>query len=109
VARTIRTGQEGWKGREEIPLWRTPVFHDLIVRAPAWLIGGLCAVVILFGKKVREGGIGPQTTRALTICLGIPFLITMAADKVLSGDALAALAGALLGLGIQKASDTAPK
>jgi hypothetical protein len=71
------------------------------VQIAAWVAGTICAAVIVGSKKVREGGIGPQTIRALTICLGIPFLLTMAIQKVLNGETVAALSGALLGLGIQ--------
>jgi hypothetical protein len=72
----------------------------------AWIGGIVCALAIIASKRVREGGIGPYTTKALTICLGIPFIFSIAAQKILTGETVAALAGALLGIGIQsKGSD----
>ena len=58
-------------------------------RIVAWAAGVVCAVVIVSSKKVREGGIRPQTTRALTICLGLPFLLTLAVQKVFTGETVA--------------------
>lgn len=75
------------------------------VEGGAWLIGAICAVIAITSKKTREAGIGSYTIRALTISLGVPLLLTLALQKVLAGETIAALVGALLGLGIQKEKD----
>ena len=56
-------------------------------------------------KKTQDAGIGLNTTRALTISLGIPLILTLALQKFLNGETVAALAGGLLGLGIQRDKD----
>ena len=56
----------------------------------AWIIGGLCALVVLRNKKTWEGGIGPNTIRALTIVLGVPLILTLSAQKILEGQTVGA-------------------
>jgi hypothetical protein len=75
------------------------------IELAAWVIGAVCALLVLLNKKARDSGIGPYTTRALTITLGIPLLLTLAMEKVLTGETIAALIGGLLGIGIQKDKD----
>lgn len=60
----------------------------------------------MWNRKAREVGIGPQTIRALTISLGVPLLLTLALEKALMGETVAAVVGALLGLGIQRDKDS---
>jgi hypothetical protein len=72
------------------------------IEGGTWLIGAICAVFVVTNKKARDNGIGPYTIRALTISLGVPLLLTLALEKLLIGETVAALVGALLGLGIQK-------
>lgn len=68
----------------------------------AWAIGAVSSLLVIRNKVTQDKGIGPKTIQALTICLGIPFLLTLAMQKLLSGETIAALVGGLLGLGIQK-------
>jgi hypothetical protein len=50
----------------------------------------------------EQKGIGPRFVQGLTISLGIPLLLTLATEKILTGETIAALVGSLLGIGIQK-------
>jgi len=75
------------------------------IQIGAWVVGAVCALVVLRNQKTQTEGIGPYTTRALTITLGIPLLLTLAMERVLTGETTAALVGALLGIGIQKDKD----
>lgn len=68
----------------------------------AWVIGALTAVLVLLNPKAQGAGIGDHTTRALTICLGVPLLLTLAMQKLLEPQTVAAIVAALLGIGIQK-------
>ena len=72
------------------------------IEVGAWVIGAVCALLVLRNKKAQEIGIGPKTIQALTISLGIPLLLTLALQKILNAETIAALVGALLGIGIQK-------
>jgi hypothetical protein len=74
----------------------------------AWIIGGLCALVVLRNKKTWEGGIGPNTIRALTIVLGVPLILTLSAQKILEGQTVGAIVGGLLAIGVQKDRDGNP-
>jgi hypothetical protein len=75
---------------------------EYILQAGAWVIGAICAFLVIRNKVTQDKGIGPKTIQALTISLGVPLLLTMALQKLLTGETIAALVGALLGIGIQK-------
>lgn len=68
----------------------------------AWVIGAVFGLLAIRNQITQTKGIGPKTIQALTISIGIPFLLTLALEKVLNGETIAALAGSLLGIGIQK-------
>ena len=75
---------------------------EYILQAGAWVIGAICGFLVIRNKVTQDKGIGPKTIQALTISLGVPLLLTMALQKLLTGETIAALVGALLGIGIQK-------
>ncbi len=72
------------------------------IEAGVWTIGAVCAVLVIRNKVTQEKGIGPKTIQGLTISLGVPLLLTLALHKLLTGETIAALVGALLGIGVQK-------
>ena len=72
------------------------------IEVGGWATGLVCALIVLRNPKTQTDGIGTYTTRALTISLGIPLLLTLAMERLLTGETTAALVGALLGIGIQK-------
>jgi hypothetical protein len=72
------------------------------IEGGAWIIGAICAILAILNKVTREKGIGPKTVQTLTISLGVPLLLTLALEKLLVGETIAALVGALLGIGVQR-------
>jgi len=72
------------------------------LQAGVWGVAAICAVLAIRNKVTQERGIGPRTIQAITISLGVPLLLTLALEKILTGETTAALVGALLGIGIQK-------
>ena len=84
------------------PTGRDVMWWTYWIEGGAWAVGAICAVLALLKKKTRDDGIGPYTTRALTLSLGIPLLFTFGMERVLTGETIAALVGGLLGIGIQK-------
>jgi hypothetical protein len=73
-----------------------------VIEIIAWTVGLICAVLIARNQVTQQKGIGPRIIQGLTISLGIPLLLTLALEKVLTGETIAALVGSLLGIGIQK-------
>lgn len=72
----------------------------------AWAIGSVCSLLVIRNKVTQAKGIGPKTIQALTISLGIPLLLTLALQKILSGETVSALIGGLLSIGIQKEKES---
>jgi hypothetical protein len=70
------------------------------IEAAAWAIGALCAFGALY--LARTKGIGPRTVQALVVCLVIPLVLTLAVQKLLNGETVAALIGGLVGYGLPR-------
>lgn len=73
-----------------------------VIEIIAWVAGLSCAFLVVRNQVTQQKGIGPQTIQGLTISLGVPLLLTLAAEKILTGETIAALVRSLLGIGIQK-------
>ncbi len=71
----------------------------------AFVIGGAVAIFVLRNKITQEKGIGARTIQALVVCLIGPIILALGLEKVLEGQTIAALVGALVGYGIPKAAD----
>jgi hypothetical protein len=73
-----------------------------VIEIIAWTVGLISAFLIARNQVTQQKGMGPRTIQGLTISLGIPLLLTLALEKILTGETIAALVGSLLGIGIQK-------
>lgn len=63
------------------------------------VLGGACALRVLQMAKAK--GIGPQTLMALALCLLAPIVLILGMEKILSSETIAAIVGAMVGLGAQ--------
>ena len=61
-------------------------------------VGGICGAMVLRTGSVR--GIGPQIRLTLAVCLIVPMIVILGLEKILNGETIAAIAGALVGAGI---------
>lgn len=69
------------------------------------VVGGAVAIAVLRNRKVQEAGPGPRTLQALVVCLISPVILALGLEKILSGETIAAMVGALIGYGIPKSND----
>jgi hypothetical protein len=68
------------------------------IEIAAILVGGGCAAMVLRTGSVR--GIGPQIRLTLAVCLIVPMIVILGLEKILNGETIAGIVGALVGAGI---------
>jgi hypothetical protein len=70
------------------------------IEAGAWIIGAAFGAGALF--LARSKGIGSRTVQALVVALVVPLVFTLAVQKLLDGETVAALIGGLIGYGLPR-------
>ena len=74
------------------------------IEITALVIGGFSAAIVLFTRRAR--GIGPQIRLTLVVCLIVPMIVILGLEKILNGETIAAIVGALIGAGIPASGAT---